>query len=338
MAILVYVGNFLEGAGLTASPNVHLVQAWGKRHRVDTYGKSKGKWSRGVEMIQGALSATKGSKILIDVYSTQAFWFAALTACACKIKGLDYYLILHGGDLPNRFARWPRVSNWLLKGASAVVTPSEYLQVATQQAFGLQTQVIRNPLVLTQYPFVERNFEQIKLLWVRSLHPLYHPEMALQVVSRLHQFGIMADLVMVGPDKHNMRPDLEKLAESLGIAKSLEFTGKLDRADWILQAAERTIFLNTTHFDNAPVSVVEAMALGLPVVSTNVGGIPFLLNQDRSWLVQDGNVSEMVAAIQEIVNHPQATKEKVRKAREWVESEFALDAVMKEWDSVLHIG
>src|SRR5690606_20382715 len=46
-----------------------------------------------------------------------------------------------------------------------------------------------------------------------------------------------------------------------------------------------SIFINTTNYDNTPVSVIEAMALGLPVVSTNVGGIPFLLNNNEDALL-----------------------------------------------------
>ena len=47
-------------------------------------------------------------------------------------------------------------------------------------------------------------------------------------------------------------------------------------------ASKHDIFINTTHFDNTPVSVMEAMALGLPVISTNVGVIPFLLTNEQN--------------------------------------------------------
>ena len=55
--------------------------------------------------------------------------------------------------------------------------------------------------------------------------------------------------------------------------------------DRINLAADYDIFLNTTNFDNTPVSVIEAMALGLPVVSTNVGGIPFLIEDEKDGLL-----------------------------------------------------
>ena len=60
----------------------------------------------------------------------------------------------------------------------------------------------------------------------------------------------------------------------------VKFTGKLEKNEWIKISADAGIFINTSNIDNTPVSLMEAMALGLPVVSTNVGGIPYLI-EDR---------------------------------------------------------
>ena len=57
----------------------------------------------------------------------------------------------------------------------------------------------------------------------------------------------------------------------------MNFTGKLSKQEWRDLSKDYNVFINTTNFDNTPVSVIEAMALGIPVVSTNVGGLPFLI-------------------------------------------------------------
>ena len=57
--------------------------------------------------------------------------------------------------------------------------------------------------------------------------------------------------------------------------KKITITGILRKAEWIELSKDYDVFINTTNVDNMPVSVIEAMALGMPIVSTNVGGIPF---------------------------------------------------------------
>src|SRR5690606_41312383 len=65
----------------------------------------------------------------------------------------------------------------------------------------------------------------------------------------------------------------------------VNFTGKLKKKEWIKLSAAYDIFINTSDIDNTPVSVIEAMALGLPVVSTNVGGIPYLIEEGKTGLL-----------------------------------------------------
>src|SRR5690606_31616955 len=87
--------------------------------------------------------------------------------------------------------------------------------------------------------------------------------------------GYNASLCMVGPDTDGSLSQVKALAKQLKV--SVKFTGKLTKSEWNQLSKEYNIFINTTNFDNMPVSVIEAMALGLPVVSTNVGGLPYLI-------------------------------------------------------------
>ena len=99
--------------------------------------------------------------------------------------------------------------------------------------------------------------------------------MAVKVLQQLQKQYPSATLTMVGPDKDGSLQTTKDFAKSLGI--TVNFSGQLTKEEWWELASKHDIFINTTHFDNTPVSVMEAMALGLPVVSTNVGGIPYLL-------------------------------------------------------------
>ena len=91
------------------------------------------------------------------------------------------------------------------------------------------------------------------------------------------------------------------------------------------------MFINTTNVDNTPVSVIEAMALGLPVVSTNVGGIPFLLEDGVDALLVEPNDQEaMCRAIERLKSDPELVKQLTLNARKKVEN-FDWEVVKHQW-------
>jgi glycosyltransferase involved in cell wall biosynthesis len=134
-----------------------------------------------------------------------------------------------------------------------------------------------------------------RILWVRSFHELYRPQWAIGILERLLEQYPEAALCMVGPDKDGSLEHCQQLAHNKGLADKVYFTGLLSKADWLALSADYDIFLNTTSADNTPVSVMEAMALGMPVVTTKVGGIP--------WLFADGIEGIMVAEADEALRH-----------------------------------
>ena len=157
--------------------------------------------------------------------------------------------------------------------------------------------------------------------------------MAITVYSELKKEFPNAELCMVGPDKENLVEECKAYAKSLSV--EVTFTGKLSKEEWIIMSKNYSVFINTTHFDNTPVSVIEAMALGLPVVSTNVGGIPFLLeNRKNALLVNDNDVQSMVDAIKLLVSDANLTKNIVQNARNYVE-DFDWEKVKDKWFEIL---
>ena len=113
------------------------------------------------------------------------------------------------------------------------------------------------------------------------------------------------------------------------------FTGKLSKEEWVTLSKNYDIFINTTHFDNTPVSVIEAIALGLPIVSTNVGGITYLLEDRKTaLLVDDNDVDGMVNAVREIIHNKTLKDELVKNARKLIQ-DFDWKAVKNKWDEVL---
>ena len=275
----------------------------------------------------------KTDYVLIDTYSTSNFWYALVISQLCRILKIRYIPQLHGGDLPNRLRQNPYLCKLVFHYSYLNVAPSGYLLNVFQKAGFKKTIYIPNTIELRHYKFKKTETLKPNLLWVRSLAPIYNPEMAIKVAFELKKEYPETKLCMVGPDKTGMESALNQLASELNV--DVTFTGKLTREEWTALSENYHIFINTTHFDNTPVSVIEAMALGLPVVSTNVGGIPFLV-EDRviGLLVSDNDTLHMAAHIRELLQNQQLKDTLVANASHLV-TQFDAETVKFKWFEIL---
>lgn len=245
----------------------------------------------------------KVSYILIDTFSTSNFYYALLTSQIARFFKIKYIPILHGGNLPYRISKNPISSKLIFKNSFKNIAPSFYLKNEFEK-HGYKTQFIPNILEIEDYNFIERLNIQPKILWVRAFKEIYNPTLAIKVLNLLKIDFPEAKLCMVGPFVDTSYTNTLEVVKNLKLENSVEFTDVLLKEDWHKKSEEFDIFINTTNFDNTPVSVMEAMALGLPVVSTNVGGLPFLIdNKIDGLLVEKENEILMTSAIQSILNN-----------------------------------
>ncbi|MBR9845714.1 MAG: glycosyltransferase family 4 protein, partial [Algicola sp.] len=234
--------------------------------------------------------------VLIDTYSTQNFYYALSISQLCRILNVSYIPILHGGNLTSRLNSHPKWCRLIFKNATCNVSPSLFLKEAFETA-GFENIIhIPNTIKIEEYPFDNRNYDEPKLLWVRSFSKIYNPELAVKVFRNIKDLYPNASLCMVGPDADGSQKAVEALAQDLNL--NVTFTGKLEKIQWIKLARDYNIFINTTNLDNTPLSVIEAMALGVPVVSTNVGGMPYLITHNGDGLlVQPNHADDMSSAV-----------------------------------------
>ena len=273
------------------------------------------------------------SYILIDTYSTKAFWYAFVCSQLARVLNIKYIPVLHGGDLPNRLKNNSKLCQMVFANAYKNVAPSGYLKQAFESTGFKNVIHIPNSIEIEKYAFKNRTEFAPKLLWVRAFATIYNPEMAVKVLFELQRKYPNATLTMVGPDKDGSLQTTKAFAKSIGVA--VNFTGQLAKEDWWQLASEHDIFINTTHFDNTPISVMEAMALGLPVVSTNVGGIPYLLrDKENALLVNDNDVVAMTNAICSLLEDREQCKTLALNARNFIE-QMDWDVVKEGWKQVL---
>lgn len=332
---VLYIGNKLSVHGMTATSietlgvfleeeGYNLIYASSKRHKLP----------RLLDMLYTTIKQRKKIDfVIIDTYSTKNFWYAFFVSQLCRALNLRYITKLNGGDLPNRIIRTPRLCTMIFKNAYKNIAPSYYLLEAFNNKGYAEIIYIPNTIELQNYPFKLRENVCIKLLWVRAFTMIYNPKMAIKVFQELKKEFPQAELCMVGPDKDGTLEKIKILAKKKGLP--VYFTGGLSKEEWIDLSQYYDIFINTTHFDNTPVSVIEAMALGLPIVSTNVGGIPYLLEHNKTaLLVEDNDIEGMINAIKEIINNKILRNELIHNAHSLVE-EFDWNKVKGKWNEVL---
>ena len=317
---ILYIGNKLSNSG----SNVTSIETLGfylqnEGYEVIMSSSKKNKMFRLLDMIFTTIkSSKKVSHVLIDTYSTQNFYYAVLVAQICRILNLPYIPILRGGILPNRLKKSPKLCRKLFNGAKTNVSPSNYLMEAFKKEGYTNLTYIPNTIEMDNYPFLLRKEVKAKLLWVRSFSEIYNPLLAIEIIEKLQDKNIALELCMIGPEKDGSLKKCKEIAEQKNLP--IIFTGKLEKAAWIEQSKAYDIFINTTNFDNTPVSVMEAMALGLPVISTNVGGLPFLIDNQKTGVLVPPNDAELfVDEIIELLNHPENAKRLAENARKEVE-------------------
>ena len=335
MKKLLYIGNQLSEHGI----NKTSIETLGdflmqENYRVIRTSSKKNQLLRLLDMIVTTfVNSKKVDYILIDTYSTSSFWYALICSQIARLFRKKYIPILHGGLLPNRFKKNPYLCRLLFKNAYKNVAPSKYLFEICRQHGYYNVDFIPNSIQLASYNYKQRNQIKPRILWVRAFATIYNPQMAVFVFKIIKEKYPHASLTMVGPDKDGSLQHLKKQAQQQQL--NINFTGKLSLLQWTAQAQHHDIFINTTHYDNTPISVLEAMALGLPVVSTNVGGIPYLLSHNtNALLVNNNDAHQMASAIESLLQNPILVQKISQNAKTLVNT-MDWNQVKQHWNTLL---
>jgi len=272
----------------------------------------------------------------VDVYSGPAFLWAEAACALLRKLGKPYVLVLHGGNLPKFAKRWPRRVQRLLYSANAVTTPSNYLreQMAPYHA---QLRLLPNAVDLSAYHYRLRRHPRQTVVWLRAFHEIYNPTLVPRVLQLLSRDFPDLQMMMIGPNKADGSLDRTRvLAAKLGVLNRLSLPGgvpKDETPEWLDRG---DVFLNTPNVDNTPVSVLEAMACGLCVVSTNVGGLPYLLRDgEDALLVPPDSPEAMATAVRRVLTEPRLAERLSRNARAKA-TRHDWSVVLPQWEQLLH--
>jgi L-malate glycosyltransferase len=230
---------------------------------------------------------------VLHVFSPAYFSFLLAptpAVLAAKLYGKKVVLNYHSGEAEDHLANW-RTAIPILRLADAIVTPSNYL-VDVFARFGLSARAVPYSIETDRFRFRERAPLRPLFLSNRNHEPLYNVGCVLRAFARIQRRLPSARLVVVGDGSR--RAELERLARELNLSHT-EFVGRVEPEEMHAYYDAADVFLNASNVDNMPISILEAFAAGTPVVTTNAGGIPYIVTDGETGLMVERGDCEALA-------------------------------------------
>ena len=238
--------------------------------------------------------------------------FAAPAIWIGRLRGTPVVVNYRGGfagDFLARQAAWVRFS---MRRAARLIVPSGFLRAVFAE-HGMAADIVPNIVDTGRFsPGGDLAGVPPVILVARNLEPIYDNASAIRALARVRQRVPHAQLIVAGSGPEEAR--LKQLAASLNLEDSVRFTGRVETADMPALYRSARVSLNPSQVDNMPNSVLEALAAGVPVVSTRVGGVPYIVEHEKTaLLVEPGAVADMAEAIVRLLTEP-ALAERLRVA------------------------
>ena len=148
--------------------------------------------------------------------------------------------------------------------------------------------------------------------------------------------GVECKLLVAGGGE--LRPELEALVQNLGLADAVQFLGQLSHSEILAMYREGrvgmvvlpSVDLGHNLHEGIPVALIEAMSYGIPVVGTQTGGIPELLEGGAGLIVPDKDPAALADAIERYVRDPVFAAEVARKGRQRICESFNVTTVVSQ--------
>jgi glycosyltransferase involved in cell wall biosynthesis len=232
---------------------------------------------------------------VVHVFSASysSFLLAPLPAIiVAKLLGRPVILNYHSGEAPDHLRRSARARTVMKDWVDLNVVPSTFLRDVLA-SFGIPAKVVANTIDRRRFAYRPRDPLRPRILSTRNFEPLYNVAAVLRAFGRVQARHPGATLTLVGFGSQETA--LRALAAERNL-RNVTFAGRVPSSDIHRYYAESDIYVQTPAIDNMPLSVLEAFASGLPVVSTNVGGVPAMLTDGVHGLLAPPDDDQAVAA------------------------------------------
>jgi glycosyltransferase involved in cell wall biosynthesis len=274
---------------------------------------------------------------------------ALLAPLANEIR-VPLVVCFHGADA----TRTPRKRRWLdaykdmFRLVDAVTAPSVYIRDRLIELGCRQdrTHVQHNGVRLDRLayrPSCDRyDGGDVRFLFVGRLTPKKDPISLVKAFARARELNSTRNLTLTVAGDGPLMPDIEREVDRLGIREHICLPGRVSHDQVVDLLASSHIYVQHSvtapcgDMEGLPVSITEALAVGLPVVSTRHSGIPEVIHDgETGLLVEEGDVNGMAEKMADLARHTDTWRRYSSAGRELLEKDFAMPVVMDDFCRLL---
>ncbi|ADV46964.1 glycosyltransferase family 4 protein [Nitratifractor salsuginis] len=268
----------------------------------------------------------------IDVFSNKAFYYADIASRIAKAKKERLIMTLRGGMLHEEYERYPSRMKKVFERADILQSPSLFL-IDFFKRKGFNVNYMPNFIEIDRFNYNRDNVHPNTILWVRAFAEIYQPELAVRTIGKLVTKYPDIKLTMIGPD-HGLLPGIEKLIIELELDDHVEVVGRIPNEELYRYYQTHAVYLNTTRYESFGMAVIEAAACGIPVVSTNVGEIPYIWNDNENILLSRADDEDMAQKVDILLSDPYLAASISKNARKKAET-FSWEHIKAKWMRLL---
>lgn len=260
-----------------------------------------------------------------------SYWSYLLAPVPAMLVGRMYgkavILNYHSGEADDHLANW-RTAVPLARLAHAIAVPSGYLvEVFRRHALGARA--VFNFVEVDRIPFRPRAALRPRFFSNRNLETLYNVTCSIRAFARVQEVVPDAELVVAGDGRE--RAALEGLVASLRL-RNVRFVGRVAPGAMPALYEDADVLLNSPDIDNMPSSIIEAYAAGLPVVTTDAGGIPFIVRHEATgMMVPTGDDAAMADQALRLLRDHELVARITAQARAECLERYTWPAVQAAW-------
>ncbi|HKF01953.1 MAG TPA: glycosyltransferase [Candidatus Sulfotelmatobacter sp.] len=266
---------------------------------------------------------------LAHIFSASYWSFLVAPAPACWVarrRGKKTLIHYHSGEARDHLQHF-RSALPVLRKADRLIVPSEYL-VEVFREFGLEAQAIPNIVDVSQFSFRLRRPLRPHLICTRGFHRYYCVDVVVHAFAEVQKVFPDAQLDLVGGGP--LENEIRELVRNLGVSR-VAFKGVAPREEIGRYYDRADIFLNASRLDNMPVSVLEAFASGMPVVTTDPEGMRYIVEHGRTGLLSPvGDAKTLAENVIRVLRDPELAERLALSALREMEH-YSWPVVREQW-------
>lgn len=266
--------------------------------------------------------------------SSASYWSFLLAPLPALLTGRIFrkpvLLNYHSGEAEDHLGHWGMLIHPWLKLVDEIVVPSDYLR-RVFTSYGYRARVIHNTIDTERFRYRVRAPLRPRFLSIRNFEWYYGVEQTILAFALLKSRYPDATLSIVGAG--SQETDLRRLCQTLDI-RDIYFLGAIKPAEMPSVHDHADIFLNSSLIDNQPLSILEAMASGLPIVSTGVGDIANMLEDGvTGMIVPERDPAAMATAAELFLEQPDRARSMAARAYERLDR-YSWSRVRSQWSAL----